>query len=203
MKEYFKRVQISSIITSLLYLFLGISLIAWPNATKLTFIYILGSIIVLQGLISIINYFVYGYECFGVVNGMLKLTFGILILASANTFANSTFFVVMFGFIFIVNSIFKLQNSFDYRRLGSKTWWLASVFALVMLILGIVVLCNPFTAEKYLLLFLGICIILDSISQLITIFLVSNRARKIKHSIREFFKKELDESQVIDITDEK
>lgn len=197
-KEYFKKVKLTSVILCLLYFFFGLSLIIWPNATKITIISLLGGIIVLYGIISIVNYFLYGYEPFGFVCGFMQISVGILILSFAKVLANAQILAFIFGFIFIINSIFKMQSSFDYRRLGSKTWWIEMLFGVVMFILGIVILCNPFVSEKWLLLFLGIAIIIDSIFQLVSIFVVAIKARKIKHTLRDVISGKI---EPIDITD--
>lgn len=201
MKEFFKRTKITSIIFCLLYLMFGISLIVWPDTTKLTIIILLGSILILHGIINIVNYFIYGYEPFGFITGVINIAMGILICSCSNALASPTIFALIFGFTFIFNALGRLQNSFDYRRLGSKTWWLDSIFALIILALGITIICNPFASEKYLLLFLGISIICDSITHLITICVVSSKIKKVKHTISDLFKKEILNENVIDITD--
>lgn len=201
MKEFLKHTKITSIVFCLLYLMFGISLIVWPETTKLTIIILLGSILILHGIINIVNYFIYGYEPFGFTTGVINIAMGILICACSNTLSSPIIFSLIFGFTFIFNALGRLQNSFDYRRLGSKTWWLDSIFALIILALGITVICNPFSSEKYLLIFLGASIICDSITHLITICVISSKIRKVKHTLKDLFKREINPENVIDITD--
>ena len=201
MKEFIKRTKITSIVFCLLYLMFGISLIVWPNTTKLTIVILLGSLLILHGIINIVNYFLYGYEPFGFTTGIINIAMGILICCCANALSSPTVFALIFGFTFIFNALGRLQNSFDYRRFGSKTWWLDSIFALIILALGITIVTNPFASEKYLLIFLGISIICDSITHLITICVLSGKIKKVKHTISDLFKREISPENVIDITD--
>ena len=200
MKNYFKNVKITSLILCLFYMFFGVSLIVWPNATKFTIISLVGALVAAHGIMSIVNYFVYGYEPFGFMTGCLNLTVGILCMITASTLANSGIFSLIFAILFIFSGLGKVQTSFDYRRLGSKYWWINSIFGTIVFVLGIVLLCNPFGSEKYLLIFLGVGVIIDSIAQIISIFVTAHRIKKIKHKVRDLFKKTDD--NVIDMTDE-
>lgn len=200
MKEFFKKFKITSLALSLFYLIFGILLIAWPEFTKLAIFYVLASIILVHGVVSIVNYFLYGYEPFGFMSGVLNVTFGILLLSTAKAFASSALFAVTFGFVFVFRALGKMQNSFDYRRFGVKTWWINCIFSIIMLILGITVLIYPFASEKYLFIFLGVSVIIDSIMQIVTLFVISKRAKKVKHTMHGILHGEEDE-KVIDVTD--
>lgn len=191
MKEFFKKVKLTSLAFSVLYLLFGLSLILWPNATKATIISLFGAVVLVLGIVSCINYFIYGYEPFGFISGIVETTIGILILCCAKRLANAEIFAFIFGLMFVVSSLFKMQNSFDYRRYGVKTWWVDTVVSAITLALGIVILCNPFTSERVLLIVLGSFIILDAVGQLVDLFMVSNKTRKVKRSLKDLFKKEI------------
>lgn len=203
MKNYLKKIKMGSLVFSLLCLAFGICLIACPNVAKLTFVCIFGGLICLYGIIQMINYFVYGYEPFGFVYGGLNFTFGILIMSCSKVLASPAVFGMIFGFVFVFNAILKIQMSFDYHRYGSKTWWVEMLFGLIMLVLGIVVLCNPFANEKYLLIFLGVSLIVESVAQIINTIVITYKVSKVKHTIRDMFKKVDDDKNIIDITEEK
>ncbi len=200
MKEFIKKFKITSLLLSIAYLVFGIVLIAWPNGAKLTIIYILSSLIVVHGVINVVNYFLYGYEPFGFMSGVLNVTFGLLLLGNADLLAGSAVFALTFGFVFIFRALGKIQNSFDYRRFGVKTWWLNMLFGVIMLILGVVVLAYPFASEKYLLIFLGAGIIVDSVMQIVSMCIITNKVKKIKHTLKGVFKGQVEED-VIDVTD--
>ncbi len=200
MKEFFKKLKITSMLISLAYLVFGIALIVWPNGAKLTILYVLSSLILIHGVINIVNYFLYGYEPFGFMSGVLNVTFGLLMLFNAGLLASSAIFALTFGFVFIFRALGKIQNSFDYRRFGVKTWWINLLFGLIMLVLGVVVLAYPFASEKYLLIFLGASIIVDSIMQIISMCIITNKAKKIKHTLKDVLKGQTEEN-VIDVTD--
>ena len=202
MKTFFKKIKITSLLFSLLCLAFGIILIACPDVAKITMVDLFGGLIALYGVIQIINYFVYGYERFGFVLGALNLTCGILIISCSETLSSPAIFGVVFGFAFILNAFVKIQTSLDYHRYGATNWWMETLFGIIMLALGIVVLCDPFANEKYLLIFLGITLIIESVSQIINTIIITRKISHIKHTLRELFAKQIEKANAIDITEQ-
>lgn len=185
MKEFgvLKKLKVASLAKAILYIVFGICLLVIPDATKMTVCYLFGGIVLAGGLLSVINYFVYGYEPFGFIKGMVEVLFGILFLTCARQIADA--FALIFGLVFIVHNLFLIQDSFDYRRLGVSTWWLDLLFSVLMVAFGVILVINPFAAERALIVFLAISAILDGVTALITLYLVSNRVKKVKKAIAE------------------
>lgn len=186
MKEYFNNLKITSIIFGLIYLFFGLSLIIWQETAKVTMLVLFGVAIIVFGVMCIVNYFIYGFEPFGFFVGVINIVLGALTIVYAGDLSNAGVFAGVFAFVFMLSAIFKLQNSFVYRRFGVKNWWIETVFGVIMLVLSIVIICNPF-AESVLFTFLGVGIIADAIMQIIATFVIANKIKKIKHSFRELF----------------
>ncbi len=152
----FRKLKIASLVKSILYIVFGICLLVIPSVTKMTVCYLFGGIVLAGGLLSIVNYFIYGYEPFGFIKGAVEILFGILFLAAL-----------------------------DYRRFGVSTWWLDLIFSVLMTAFGIVLIVNPFRAEGALIVFLAISAMADGITSLVTLYFVSNRVKKMKKAIAE------------------
>lgn len=186
MKEYFKNLKFTSLAFGLLYLLFGLSLIIWQETAKVTMLVLFGVAIIVFGVICIVNYFIYGFEPFGLFVGVINIVLGTLTVVYAGDLSNAGIFAGVFAMIFMFSAIFKLQNSFVYRRFGVKNWWVETVFGVVMLALSIVIICNPF-AENVLFTILGAGIIADAIMQIVATFVIANKIKKIKHSFKELF----------------
>ena len=72
------------------------------------------------------------------------------------------------------------------RKLRFQKWYLVLICAIIIVALGIVLLCNPFQrysdptkAERYMLLYIGICLIFDGITNLVSLFCIQTRVRKL------------------------
>ena len=203
MKKTFKNLKITTAIYSILYLILGIMLIAFPTTAKLTIFYILGLCLVVYGIVDIVNYFIYGFEFFGFWTGCFNILIGIVVLSSARFLATTSVFAFVFGVVFLINALIKLQKSFDYRRAGSKTWWIDAVWSVVILILGIVILANPFVSDRFLTIFIGICAVIDALSQIISLIVVTSKLKKKKHKFSDLVKPEIIDIDEDDYTIEK
>lgn len=190
MLNFFKKIKFTSIIFNVLCVIFGISLIFFPETTKFTIILLFGLGLVLCGIIEIVNYFIYGYEQLGFWIGCIDILFGIIIAISSNVLTNISVFAFVIGSLFIFASLNKMQKSFNYRRLGAKNWWFDTIFAFIILILGILVIANPFESERIFNIFLGIAIIFNSVMEIFTSIKVTNRLKKNKHNIKDLVKKE-------------
>ena len=183
MKEYFKKLKISSLVLSILYIAFGIVLLAQPNIAKVSIVYVFGSILLVVGINNIINYFIYGYEPFGFVFGVLNAVLGIVFITTAHTIASGVFFAFAFGLIFIIKGLFGIENSLDYKRAGDEIWWLHSIFATVALLFGVIILCSP-TAEKLLTILIGIVLLIIGVTNIISIFVIAKNLNKTKRTIQ-------------------
>ena len=88
----FKKLKVQSVVVSLLYLVLGICLLAVPDAAKRTVCYFAGAMLIVSGLVQIINYFLYSVVRFGFLWGIIDVFAGIFIVSSADIFAQTEIF---------------------------------------------------------------------------------------------------------------
>lgn len=84
------------------------------------------------------------------------------------------------GIILLLGAIVKIQSAFNMKKLRLKKWYLILICALAVGALGAVLLWNPFQEEKYMILYIGICLILDGLTNLISLICIQTRLRKLK-----------------------
>ncbi len=205
MKSTLKRIKITSLIYNVLCIIFGVVLMINPAIAISTLLYILSAGLIICGIVEIVNYFIYGYESLGFWVGCIDLIMGIILISSVQILSNIGVFAFVFGIMFIFNSLNKLQKSFNYRRFGAKTWWIDTIFAIILLILGIVIVANPFVNARWFVIFLGISIIVNAIMEIISTLVVANRLKKMRHKASDLLKrKEADiEIDIDDYTIEK
>ncbi len=73
-----------------------------------------------------------------------------------------------------------------------------AICAVVIIIMGIVLLCNPFQEEQYMILYIGICLILDGLTNLTSLICIQMRVRKLAR-----IQKEHPEVQLKDLLEQK
>ena len=193
MKKFFKQIEITSLIINLFYLILGIALIAWTDATKLVIIYVTGALLVVHGIVAFANDFIYGFRISrgaydNIVSGA-SLLLGILFLAKANAIASSNIFATLFSLILFISVFDMLDKTIWTFKANSKLWWLNLLFCALVLTLGIVIIVNPFKAERFLFIFLGISFIITSIIETINMVMFAKEIRKTKAKVNNIIKK--------------
>lgn len=162
MKER-KEFRKSYIFISALYVVLGIVLLIWPTVSIRMICIGLGIAMLVLGITYGIIYFtkdnLNSILQMDLVIGIVCLAFGLFILLNPTFLASVLPFAM--GIILLLGAVVKLQNAFNMKRLGFRRWYIVLLFALVIAVLAVILLCNPFTQERYMILYIGVCLILD------------------------------------------
>lgn len=158
-----------------LYLVLGIMLLLFSETALGAIGYVVAAAMALVGIVSLVSYLLRSAEQNVDSNGF---SFGLIMLILAVTvFLKSSVIVkvlpALLGFFIALNGVRELQNSVDAYRLKISNSWIVSVVAIVNLILGIVLMANPFSALSALLTALGIGLVASGAADLITTIVVA------------------------------
>lgn len=171
----------SYIFLSALYVALGVVLIAWPSLSVRMIGIALGIVMIVLGITYGFIYYTrdnhQGFLQMDLVIGIVCVAFGVFILLN-QTFLTEVLPFAM-GIILLLGAVVKIQNSLNMRKLKIRKWYLALICALMIVALGIVLLCNPFATERYMLLYIGICLILDGLTNLTSLFCIQTRVRRL------------------------
>lgn len=156
--------QKTMLITSVVYLVIGLLLIIWPDAARQIIIYAIGAAALLYGGYRIVDFFVRkehlsGSIQIGVALGIACLLLGLFLIFKANVVV--ALLAAIIGVAIIMDSILRLQIALNLRHAGVKNWLILLVTALVTLAFGILLLFNPFTAIKAATIIAGISLIVD------------------------------------------
>lgn len=194
MKEV-KEFRKSYILVSALYVVLGIVLLIWPSTSVRMICYGLGIAMLVLGITYGVIYFtkdnLSSFLQMDLVIGIICLAFGIFILLNPAFLASVLPFAM--GIIFLLGAVVKLQSAFNMKRLNFSKWYLVLICALLIVALGIVLLCNPFENERFMILYIGSCLILDGMTNLICLFCIQFRVKKLARIQNEHPEINLDE----------
>ena len=121
MVEFFKKVSITSIITSLVFAIFGIVMLINPAETTQMLALILGITVMVVGIEKIISYFVlrgnldfYNYE---LVYGIIAIVASIIMITHVNTF--SVVVRIVIGAWITCSGLMRLLYSLRIKNLGS------------------------------------------------------------------------------------
>ncbi len=168
LKEYIKKYNKSSIITSILMIIVAILLITQPLKTIEWIVIFFGIIIIIDGIFDFINYFKSDKEIrlysFDLVEGLLEILAVVLIILNRNILI--AFFPLMLGIWMIVKNIIKIQLSLNLKQVY-ENWYLLLIAAILSLILGILIILNPFSSAITITFIAGIFLLVTEVFNLI------------------------------------
>ena len=94
------------------------------------------------------------------------------------------------GIILVLHGFYDLQQAVFLGRAKYGFWWLALLFAGLTIVLGGILLWNPFEAMSIAIKFIGVFLVFDGVSDL----WIFSRARRITRQIRETVEDSMEES---------
>lgn len=163
----------------------GILFVLMPEKSSKLICYTIASLLCVWGIIKLFMYFskerkeIFG--SFGLVSSVILILLGISIFVTPAFFEGVI--AIIFGFVMIVDGVLKLQYSLDSARLGAKYWWVILIMAGVFVATGLIVVFNPLFSAAALMVFAGICLIVNGLSDLYTAFFISRLLKKSKNKV--------------------
>lgn len=180
MEVRIRKMNITSIIFSIIFILIGTFLLARPEDAIHLVSYALGIILIVWGVISVITFFTdkesQNYLDFGFIVGVFVLIFGIIILVKPDTIAS--IIPLLLGIWMLINGVTKLSYSLTLNN--NKSALSSIIISLIIVLLGILLIINPFQGAKKIVQILGISILIYSILDLIECFSIKRVMKKVK-----------------------
>ncbi len=146
MEKYIRKLSQISTITSIIFILVGIFLIIKPETTLSLISYILGIIILVNGIMNLIRYFsnrgTGDLFDFGFIFGIMGVVVAVIFISQPNMIAS--IIPLILGVWILVNGVVKLQFSMNLRNYQNASWSRSAVISSLNILLGIVLILNPF-----------------------------------------------------------
>lgn len=179
MQDY-RSVSKRFIILSVFYIVAGFTMLFWPHLTMEVLGKALGIAMLVIGLAYVVIYFtkdhLQGILEMDLTLGVILAAFGAFILLHGEFVGLSLPFAV--GVVIMIGGISKIQFSLDMRRLRIKHWNVLMICSCLIILLGIVLVYNPFK-EVILIYFIAGCLIFDGLLSIVSVLAISHRMKQI------------------------
>ena len=178
-----KELKWEAILTGVLYILLGIVALVIPETMQKTLGYLIGIVLIVAGLISIICYLLrdarenYYHNEF--VFGILGIVLGAVVLYKVEIVISLIPFIL--GVLVLCSGCSKLQDAIDLKRLDYGSWLGLLIVAAINIILGVVLIYNPFKAAILLFRVLGVVLILSGAGDCFSTIYFARKLRRFKH----------------------
>jgi len=161
-----KKMSIVSIIFSILFIAIGIFLLLKPETAINIICYVLGVLLILWGVVSMIQFFSdktsESYLSISFIFGAFMFIFGLIILIKPEIIAS--IIPLLLGIWMLINGVTKLSYSLTINKLSNAT--VSIIGSILIIILGVLLIFNPFAGAKSLVQIIGISFIVYSVIDL-------------------------------------
>lgn len=175
MKEALKHVKWQSLVSSVIYIVIGLFLLIYPDQVADVICYLMGIGLIVYGAILIISYFAMDVRDTlyrnDFVRGIVWALIGILVITQKDVVKSIIPFLL--GIFIVASGFLKLQDAVDAKRLGSGKSTSYLIMALISIVLGLIILFNLIKATDMLYRFIGIGLLYSGISDLYFTFKLS------------------------------
>ena len=175
MREFFHNMKLSFLLAAVLYIILGLILLIWPGVSATVFCYAFGGILLIYGVVTIVSFFLrdsrQGSFVFELFLGIVAAALGLLFLLRPVIVASVL--PVILGLFIVVDGLVNLKRALELRRMLYLRWTVPLVLSAVSAVLGLVIVFQPFLAAEALVMLIGAVLIYEGLSDLWTIFRVS------------------------------
>lgn len=175
-----KNVKNAYMVTSIISLILGLFLVIKPEISSNIISYIIGAGFVFYGVVHIMSYiFVKDEDLFqfDLAKGIITTGIGLFFIFKPTFIVSVLPFVL--GVAILINGIFSLQSACNFYRHSSKNWLSVFIPSLITIILGALVVINPFKWAKALLVIIGAFLIWNAIWDFWTHFCISKKVEEL------------------------
>ena len=188
MKKAFQNMTNSIICSSVIACIIGLIMAISPSMSVKTIGIIVAMYIIAHGIALIVldvqasKYYV---PFDGMLSGILSIVLGIILLGKPDIF--TTIFTIAIGVWIVLSSINSIKMALELKN-DDSPWFLLLLLGVVDLILGMIVIFNPFAASLSITVFAGIMIIIHSIINIVDMVIIKKDAKKISKAIEKRLK---------------
>ena len=188
MKSIIQDMKQNYFVNAVIMIILGLVLVIWPHILGVMLCYLLGGALIVMGAIQLIG-FLRGerlgfYNKFSMFMGIVLVLLGIWICTQPRIVLS--IIPVVVGIIVLIHGLMDIQYTLDIKRTGSTKWWIALISAILTLIVGLLLVFNPFTAYEISMIMLGIAMLYDGGSDLVLLIFSYLAQKDTDRRVRDF-----------------
>ena len=165
-----KKLKWNLILMSLLYLALGIFLLMVPGTALNVVCCALGGVVLACAAVQLVRYFVVERGVFQsqltLISGLVCLALGAFLIIRSDVVVRVL--PIVFDLFVIFDSLGRIQNALELRRCEYPSWKIFLLLAVLSVVLGIVMVVDPFGTMETLVMAIGLILILEGALNLLS-----------------------------------
>lgn len=179
-KKAFQKIKVDKIVSAIIAIVIGVLFVALPEDSSNVLCLICGIMLIVGGVMSIMGFIAYGFITGGhlLVVGLALLLAGILCLVNPGVV--TTILTIIFGIYIIVDGASSLVDSMYCAKAHVSGWFFLLLLSLLSIVLGTIVMFGTFDTVM---IFAGVCLIVDGISDIVTTAVFSHKVKDAKKKL--------------------
>ncbi|MDO4527898.1 MAG: DUF308 domain-containing protein [bacterium] len=200
MKDIINKITGSIIGSSIAAIVAALILIFAPNLSVATLGITAGILLIAWGLFMVmleakISTFIIPFE--GMLVGVISIILGIALLSSPA--ALSIILLYAIGIWIIISSINNLKMAYALKKAEKPAWLKIALLAVLDLVIGTIVILNPFAAALEVTIFIGIMLLIHSILNLVDALMLRKDVKDLEYAL----KGAIQEAEIVEPKDSK
>lgn len=179
MKDLFIKIKNLSVITIVVSLLIGVVLLVRPEESLKLVSLLSGVTVIALGISALVSYFAKYKSIVLATLGTLTIIAGIVICVKYKAIVSAIVFI--FGLFILFSGVVDFFASIASKRNLLSGWIVSLVLALVSIIIGIVIVVNPFGSVVALTRILGVGLIVYAVMDIV-VFVQTKRIERLINS---------------------
>lgn len=174
----FLKNSLPTILFVLFEIVVGVMLLVNPEAFTTSVIIIFGALLVIFGAIYLVKYLLarrkQEQSTLMLVMSLVAVSLGVFAIICAQfIFTLFVFIAVMYAIIMLISGLFKIQNYVHAKKEELPSSPITVISAVISVILGVIVVLNPFGTTHVLWVFVGIMILVEALIDIVSLILAA------------------------------
>ena len=176
-KKFFTKLKWEKLVTAIVAIVLGIVFVADPNGSGDAVCKVAGVAMIVLAAAMLIRYFT-SAQLFpeNLIFSAVLLLLGIFFIAKSGVVM--TVLGLFFGIFLVIDGASKVRDGIDAAKAKMQGWWIWFLLALLTILLGVLVMFGESVMTL-----LGVSLIVDGVSDIVTTLWLSAGVRKVKKEI--------------------
>lgn len=176
-KKFFTKLKWEKLVTAIVAIVLGIVFVADPNGSGDAVCKVAGVAMIVLAAAMLIRYFT-SAQLFpeNLIFSAVLLLLGIFFIAKSGVVM--TVLGLFFGIFLVIDGASKVRDGIDEAKAKMQGWWIWFILALLTIVLGVLVMFGESVMTL-----LGVSLIVDGVSDIVTTLWLSAGVRRVKKEI--------------------
>ena len=184
-KQDLKRLKREKIVSSIIFILLGLVLLIWPGTSLGVVARVIGAVLTCGGIVAILMFLFNKEKGFA---SSAVLTVGVIVaVIGAWIFINPSFLVelipTIIGLIVIISGILNLSECLTIHKLGKQGGIASLILAVVTIALGALVLVHPGVIADFIARIMGVVLAYNGVSDLYIISRVTGKVKEVAQAV--------------------